>query len=170
MTPVDQAGEDPWLLHLSYFKPHWPYIAPEPYHSMYGPDQVLPANRSVEELANAHPVHRAFADSRVGKAFQRDEVREAVVPTYMGLVKQCDDQMGRLFGYLDRTGRMDDTMIVLTSDHGDYLGDHWMGEKDQFHAPSVRMPLIIYDPSPEADAARGTVCEELVEALGLAPT
>jgi arylsulfatase A-like enzyme len=59
---------------------------------------------------------------------------------------------------------------VFTSDHGDYLGDHWLGEKDLFHEPSVKIPLIIYDPSPEADAARGTTSDALVEAIDLAPT
>ena len=61
-------------------------------------------------------------------------------------------------------------MIVFTSDHGDYLGDHWLGEKDLFHEPSVKIPLIVYDPSPEADNTRGTVCDALVEAIDLAPT
>ena len=61
-------------------------------------------------------------------------------------------------------------MIVFTSDHGDYLGDHWLGEKELFHEPSVKIPLIIYDPSNEADVTRGTTCDELVEAIDLAPT
>ena len=61
-------------------------------------------------------------------------------------------------------------MIVLTSDQGDYLGDHWLGEKDLFHDPSVKIPLIVHDPRPEADATRGTTCDALVEAVDLAPT
>jgi arylsulfatase A-like enzyme len=61
-------------------------------------------------------------------------------------------------------------MIVFTSDHGDYLGDHWMGEKDLFHEQSAKIPLIVIDPSEEADATRGTVCDALVEAIDLAPT
>jgi arylsulfatase A-like enzyme len=88
----------------------------------------------------------------------------------MGLIKQADDQMGRLFNWLEETGRMDDTMIVLTSDHGDFLGDHWMGEKTFFHDTSTRVPLIIYDPSEAADATRGTVCDALVECIDFAPT
>ena len=88
----------------------------------------------------------------------------------MGLIKQADDQMGRLFDWMEQTGRMQDTMIVLTSDHGDFLGDHWMGEKTFFHDASTKMPLIIYDPSPEADATRGTTCDALVESIDLAPT
>ena len=72
-------------------------------------------------------------DTIVEKPFPEQEVRDAVIPAYMGLIKQADDQMGRLFDWLKETERMDDTMIVLTSDHGDFLGDHWMGEKTFFH-------------------------------------
>ncbi|MCF3596269.1 sulfatase-like hydrolase/transferase [Rhodobacteraceae bacterium LMO-12] len=165
-----QSHDGPWCCHLSYIKPHWPYIVPEPYASMYGPEHVLPVVRSDTERQNAHPVLKAFMDTKVGQTFSRQDVREAVIPAYMGLIKQVDDQMGRLFEWLEETGRMQDTMIVLTSDHGDFLGDHWLGEKTFFHDASTRVPLIIYDPSPEADATRGTVCDALVESIDLAPT
>ncbi|MEM7189288.1 MAG: sulfatase-like hydrolase/transferase, partial [Pseudomonadota bacterium] len=111
-------GKGPWCCHLSYIKPHWPYIVPAPYHEMYGLQDILPAVRNQDEYDNAHPVHRAFMDNPMGRAFRRDEVRNAVIPAYMGLIKQCDDQMGVLFDWLEKTGRMQDTMIVLTSDHG----------------------------------------------------
>ncbi|MGX1305284.1 arylsulfatase A-like enzyme [Amorphus suaedae] len=165
-----ESAQAPWLCHLSYIKPHWPYIVPAPYHAMFGPADIKPAVRTRQEFDTAHPVLKAFMTSPVGKAFSRDEVREAVIPAYMGLIKQCDDQMGVLFDWLETTGRMADTLIVLTSDHGDFLGDHWMGEKTFFHDASVKVPLIVYDPSPEADATRGTVCDALVESIDLLPT
>ncbi len=165
-----KQAQDPWCCHLSYIKPHWPYIVPDPYASMYGPEHVLPAVKTETEYQYAHPVLKAFMDSIVGKAFSQQKVRDAVIPAYMGLIKQADDQMGVLFDWLHETGRMDDTMIVLTSDHGDFLGDHWMGEKTFFHDVSTRVPLIIYDPSPEADSTRGTVCDALVESIDLVPT
>jgi len=167
---IESAGERPWLCHLSYIKPHWPYIVPPPYHNMYGPKDILPAVRSNAERTTDHPVYRAWQNHRVCQAFAREEVRERVIPAYMGLVKQLDDQLGILFEYLERTGRMDDTMIVISSDHGDYLGDHWLGEKDLFHDASARVPLIIYDPRSDADATRGTVNDALVEGIDLAPT
>jgi arylsulfatase A-like enzyme len=170
MEYIEAAGDRPWCLHLSFIKPHWPYIAPSPYNDMYGAEHLIPVVRSEGERANPHPVYGEFMNHRVSKAFSRDEVRENVIPVYMGLIKQIDDQMGVLFSFLDQRGLTEDTLIVLTSDHGDYLGDHWMGEKDLFHEPSVRIPLIIADPSPAADGARGTVCEELVEAIDLVPT
>ncbi len=74
----------------------------------------------------------------------------------MGLIKQIDDNLGRLFKFLEERGNMEDTMIVFTSDHGDYQGDHWLGEKELFHEQSVRVPMIIYDPSEHANKTRGT--------------
>jgi arylsulfatase A-like enzyme len=170
MDYMQEAGDQPWCLHLSYIKPHWPYVAPAPYHDMYGPADVIPAVRSEAERADPNPVYREFMRERVSKSFSRDEVRNEVIPVYMGLIKQIDDQLGVLFAFMQERGLMDNTLIVFTSDHGDYLGDHWLGEKELFHEPSVKVPLIIYDPTAEADAARGTVCDELVESIDLAPT
>lgn len=170
MEFIRDAGDQPWCLHVSFIKPHWPYIVPEPYASMYGPNDALPVVRSEDELKDSHPVYAAMMDHRVSRSFQRDEVRDAVLPAYMGLVKQVDDQIGVLLDFLEERGMMDDTMIIFTSDHGDYLGDHWMGEKDLFHEPVVRVPLIIYDPDARAGATRGTVCDSLVEAIDIAPT
>jgi arylsulfatase A-like enzyme len=165
-----QKDGAPWMAHVSYIKPHWPYIVPAPYHQMYGANQIQPLVRRDGERIDAHPVYDAYMKGAISSAFHRKDVRDVVIPAYMGLIKQCDDQLGRLLKYLEDTGRMQDTMIVLTSDHGDYLGDHWMGEKDLFHEPSVKIPLIIYDPSAAADAARGAVCDALVESIDLAAT
>lgn len=68
-----------------------------------------------------------------------------MLPTYMGLIKQIDDHLGQLFSWFEETGKDKETMIVFTSDHGGYLGDHWMGKKDMFHECPVRVQLIIYD-------------------------
>lgn len=162
--------DEPWMCHLSYIKPHWPYIVPAPYHNMYGHNQMKPVVRHPKERENAHPVYSQYMNNVIGQAFAKDEVINSVVPAYMGLIKQCDDELGRLLQYLEQSGRMEDTMIVLTSDHGDYLGDHWLGEKNFFHEPSVKVPLIIYDPGKGADATRGTQCDELVESIDLAAT
>ncbi|MGB2201392.1 MAG: sulfatase-like hydrolase/transferase [Pseudooceanicola atlanticus] len=163
-------ADEPFCAHISYIKPHWPYIVPAPYHDMFGPADVPPATRSDSERDNPHPVYGAFMSNNIGKSFSRDEVREKVIPAYMGLIRQCDDQLGRILDHLEETGAMDNTMIVLTSDHGDYLGDHWLGEKDLFHQQSVKIPLIIADPRAEADATRGTTCDALVEAIDLTAT
>jgi arylsulfatase A-like enzyme len=170
MDFMRDAGDQPWCLHLSYIKPHWPYIAPNPYRDMYGPQHVVPANRHAREQEHPHPVVAAFMQHEESQSFQRDEVRQQVIPAYMALVKQIDDHIGRLMHFLDAHGRLDDTMIVLTSDHGDYLGDHWLGEKELFHEESARIPLIVYDPDAAADVSRGRTDTRLVEAIDLLPT
>ncbi len=170
MDFIQEAGDTPWCLHLSYIKPHWPYIVPEPYHDMYPPETHQPVLRSDAEQTDPHPVFGAFMEERVSKAFTSDITRTKVIGAYMGLIKQIDDQMGELMAFLDAKGLTDETMIVFTSDHGDYLGDHWLGEKELFHDPSARIPLIVVDPSKEADATRGTVSDALVEAIDVVPT
>lgn len=170
MEFITETGDDPWCLHLSYIKPHWPYIAPAPYHNMYSGNDILPANRHPKEKEDGHPVLQAYATREDCITFSRDDVRQNVIPAYMGLIKQIDDHMGRLFAFLEEQGRMDDTMIVFTSDHGDYLGDHWLGEKELFHEESVRIPMIVYNPDESADATRGTTDDRLVESIDLLPT
>ena len=167
---MKDAGDEPWLCHLSYIKPHWPYIVPKPYNTMYNSNHIIPPVRDEKEKETNHPVFKAFLESKYCKTFARDDVRERVIPAYMGLIKQIDDQLGILFKWMKEKNLFDKTMIVFTSDHGDYLGDHWMGEKDLFHDQSVKVPLIIYDPRKEADETRGMERDELVESIDLAPT
>lgn len=170
MQFMEEAADTPWCLHLSLIKPHWPYIAPAPYHDMYGRNQILPSSKSDRERENPHPVHAAHMKHIESENFSDDEKRANVVPAYMGLIKQIDECMGTLFAWMDERGLMDNTMIVFTSDHGDYLGDHWLGEKELFHECSARVPMIVYDPDPAADSTRGARDDRLVEAIDLLPT
>ena len=167
---IKESGDNPWCLHLSYIKPHWPYIAPSPYHNLYGSDSFIPVNRNEKERINPHPVFKAFMEEAVGQVFSKQGVRETVLAGYMGLIKQLDDNLGSLFDFLKKEKKFDETLIVFTSDHGDYLGDHWMGEKELFHDASVKIPLIVFDPSNEANASRGKECNEMVESLDILPT
>ncbi len=165
-----QAGGGPWCLHLSYIKPHWPYMAPAPYHAMYRETPIPPANRHPRERDNPNPVLAAFMRHQESINFSREVVRSRVIPTYMGLISEIDHHLGRLLDALGQLGLAHNTVVVFTSDHGDYLGDHWLGEKDLFHEEIVRVPLVVMDPRCEADASRGSTESRLVEAIDLAPT
>ena len=167
---VAEQGDRPWFLHLSYVKPHWPYMAPAPYHAMYGPGDCLPLNRDPSEFIEPHPVIAAYRGHEESRNFAREEVARTVRPTYMGLVSQIDSHIGRLMSALEAAGRLEDTLIVFTADHGDFLGDHWLGEKEIFHEEAIRVPLIVVDPDRRADASRGRVERRLVEAVDLLPT
>jgi arylsulfatase A-like enzyme len=164
------SPKQPWCLHLSYIKPHWPYIAPAPYHAMYGPEHVQPANRREAERVAPHPVIAAFMQHDESVHFSRQEVRETVIPTYMGLISQFDQHIGRVVAHLKTIGQAENTVIVVTSDHGDYLGDHWLGEKDLFHEEIVRIPMVVMDPRSQANATRGSATTAFMEAIDLVPT
>lgn len=167
---MKHMGDEPWVLHLSYVKPHWPYMAPAPYHALFTPDQCLPVVRSEAELVDPHPVVAAYRQSEESVSFQRDDCIRTVRPAYQGLIRQIDDELGRLFEYMDRRGLFSNTLVVFTSDHGDFLGDHWLGEKELFHDTVQRVPFIVCDPDPAAEATRGMRCDAFVEGVDLVPT
>jgi len=168
MEFIEQSGERPWVLHLSYIKPHWPYVAPAPYNAIFAADDVLPVKQVEPSRENAHPVLQGYRNCAPSRNFSRRDVRDVVVPTYMGLVKQIDDWLGRLFDWMRARGLFENTLIIFTSDHGDYLGDHRLGEKELFHDAVAKVPLIVYDPSP--DARRNAVESAFVEAIDIVPT
>ena len=167
---MELEGDEPWVLHLSYVKPHWPYMAPAPYHAMYSADQCLPVARTETERADAHPVVAAYRRHEESVSFANDACVRTVRPAYQGLITQIDDHLGRLFNSMAQLGRLDDTLIVFTADHGDFLGDHWLGEKELFYDTVQRVPMIVVDPSAAADATRGTVDARFVESVDVLPT
>jgi arylsulfatase A-like enzyme len=167
---MHRQGSRPWVLHLSYVKPHWPYMAPAPYHAMYQVDQCMPVVKTEAELENAHPAVAAYRRHEESQSFARDEVVRKVRPAYQGLIHQLDDHLGRLFEAMDAMGRLKDTLIVFCADHGDFLGDHWLGEKELFYDTVQRVPFIVVDPRREADATRGGVDDRFVECVDVVPT
>lgn len=171
MEFIEEADDNqPWLLHLSYIKPHWPYVAPAPYHDMYSEEDVVPAIRDERELDAPNGLIGNFR-TRVGAGtFSNEDARKKIIPAYMGLISQIDDQLGLLFDFMEERGLFENTMIVFTADHGDYLGDHWMVDKEYFHDPAVKIPLIVFDPDKAANATRGTVDDDFIEGVDLLPT
>ena len=167
---MKRRGSQPWVLHLSYVKPHWPYMAPAPYHQRYRADQCLPVRRNREELRGAHPVVAAYRQQEESVSFSTDECVRVVRPAYQGLIQQLDDHLGRLFDYMEGAGLMKNTLIVFTADHGDFLGDHWLGEKELFYDTVQRVPFIVMDPSAAADATRGQALDDMVESVDVVPT
>lgn len=170
MRGEKQRDDAPWVLHLSYVKPHWPYMAPAPYHAMYGADQCLPVVRSEAERIDAHPVVAAYRQHEESLSFSMDNCVRTVRPAYQGLITQIDDHLGRLFSEMEGLSVLNDTLVVFSADHGDFLGDHWLGEKELFYDTVQRVPFIVVDPSPAADATRGTVDTRMVESVDLVPT
>ena len=170
MAFMDAAGSAPWFLHLSYFKPHLPIVAPYPYNELYDPADSPAPNRSPEELERPHPFHVPFRMERGGVAYDEEDVWRQRRATYYGLITEIDDHLGRLFRFMKDRGLWEETLIIFTSDHGEYVGDHWMFEKELFYDEAYNVPFIVRDPRSCADGTRGRVMEDFVESLDVLPT
>jgi len=168
---IRAQGETPWVLHLSYVKPHWPYLAPAPFHKLFRRKDVGPIRRGPQDgTVDEHPVVRAYREHDECRTFAREDVVRHVRPTYMGLIAQVDYHLGRVLDALEAMGRSRDTLIVFTSDHGEFSGDRGLGEKELLYDEIVRVPLVILDPDSSADATRGRSESRIVESIDLLPT
>lgn len=169
---VGDQDDEPWFAHVAYVRPHPPYVAPDPYHAMFDPDDVPPPVRRAtwEEEGRQHP----FLAGSTGLAMLRGPDDEAGVrrirAAYYGLMAEVDAQIGRLLDGLDARGMADRTLVILTSDHGDMLGDHWLVDKFSYFEAAFRIPLIVRDPRAEADATRGSVVTRFTENVDIMPT
>jgi arylsulfatase A-like enzyme len=174
-TPV----RNPWFLHLSLLRPHPPFIAPEPYNTMYDPDEVDDFRRAAtpEAEAGSHPYtaymlrHHLEREGHDPATHPNDEASmRQLRATYYGLMSEVDHHIGRMMAALKANGDYDNTLIVLTSDHGEQLWDHWLLGKECIFDQSAYVPLIIRAPSATSGAARGRVVEAFTESIDLMPT
>jgi arylsulfatase A-like enzyme len=169
---LEQNGDRPFFVHASFIRPHPPRRNPLGYHDLYEADDVPPfvAAPSKAEEAAAHPLNQAVMYLPASGAPEDETERRQLRATYHGAQKEVDDQLARLFGYLDATGLADSTLVVLTSDHGEMGGDHWLIEKLGYWDESFHVPLIIRDPDPAGAAARGRVVRAFTESVDVLPT
>ena len=182
LTYLKARADNPWLLHLGYYRPHPPFIAPAPYHAMYDAADMPPPVRGDDWQSEAeqHPLLAFYLNDVAQSGFFRDgvglarDMSEADVrqmrASYYGLMCEIDDQLGRVFTHLKETGQWDDTLIVFTCDHGEQLGDHYLLGKLGYFDQSYRIPMIIRDPSQAADGTRGTIVDRFTETIDTMPT
>jgi arylsulfatase A-like enzyme len=161
-----------WFVHASYLRPHPPFVAPEGYHDRYDPADVAPPVRhdDIESEMAQHPFLASSLRLGIVRAPDSDVELRQTAATYYGLMSQVDDELGRLFDGLRASGQWDDTLVVVTADHGEQMGDHWMMGKLGWFEQSYRIPLLVRDPRGEADGTRGTVVHEFTENVDLMPT
>ena len=171
-----------WFAHAAYIRPHPPFVAPAPYHALYDPkDMPAPRRAATREGEGAqHPLLAGYLRSQkqsnyfvTGRGLVGDLSDDDLAQlraTYYGMVQEVDDQVGRLIGKLKEWGLYDDTLIVVTADHGEMLGDHWMLGKQGYFDEAYNVPLIVRDPRAEADGGRGGRVERFTEAVDVMPT
>lgn len=167
------AAIDRWdgggnLLLASFIKPHHPFDPPAPWSQMYRPADLslLPGwtNDSLPHDLNMH-----------GGYFPHETLTEAVLKQvmahYYGAISHIDLWVGELIDRLKSRNMYDDTLVIFTSDHGEYMGFHHLLLKGGYlYDPLVQVPLIIKYPFRQHAHRRGTRSDALVSNVDIAPT
>ena len=167
-----------WFAHVCYIAPHPPFVASAPFHAMYRPADMPPCRAAQDAAAEArqhqllaHYLRRQQRRSFFAGTSEPVSTLSAadfaqLRATYCGMVSEVDVQLGRLLGQLDEWGLADETLIVVTGDHGEMLGDHWMLGKEGYFAEAYHVPLVIRAPG----AAPGQEIAAFTEAVDVMPT
>ncbi len=157
----------PFFLFSSFFKPHSPYTAPQPYDSMYDAVEIpLPRRTTLEDIRTLPlPVQRQILRGRPQYDMDRQRL-QWIYRSYYASVSMIDREVGRILDELERSGKAQDTVIVFASDHGDQLLEHGLLEKNVLFEASIHIPLLISFP----ERVRPGRYLELIETVDLMPT
>jgi arylsulfatase A-like enzyme len=159
--------EAPFFHRADFYGPHHPYVVPEPYASMYDPDEIARPGSYAETFDGKPQVHQNFLHYRGVADFDWETWAEAIAK-YRGFVTLVDDQLERILDALEACGLAEETAVVHAADHGDFVGSHRQFNKgplmydDTYRIPlQVRWPGVV-DP--------GAVCDAPVHLHDLAAT
>jgi arylsulfatase A-like enzyme len=168
---TEDGGRDnrPVCLWVSIPDPHEPYQAPEPYASMYPPESVqLPPWRE-GELEGKPERQRVYQWLFDYQDLSAEDARLAA-GMYHGMCAFIDERVGHVLDTLERLGLRDDTIVVYTSDHGDFVGEHRLLIKcNAFYDALTRVPLIVSYPGARSFAG-GERRADLVSTMDVMPT
>ena len=169
-----------WFALLTYVRPHPPLVAPAPFNAMYDP-ATLPApvrGNTLNALASTHPFYDAFFSKPTNHGLYNgfngeiaqmtdDQIAE-LRAVYLGLAFEVDLHIGRVIQYLKDTKQYDNTLIVVTADHGEMLGDQWLWGKIAPHDAALHIPLLVRDP--RKPNSFGRQISAFTESIDIAPT
>ena len=150
-TKDPSAASKPFFLWCSIQDPHSPFAPPAPYCYRYRQEDVPPALRQDGEFDRLPPHFRAQYETDLVTSGSKGQSMGATEPYraecaahYYGVIEMLDDHIGRVLGSLRENGLEDDTVVILTADHGEALGDHGMWGKGPYHYDSVvRVPFLV---------------------------
>lgn len=164
------SREEPWCCWVSFGGPHEPWDAPEPYASMYDSNTMPPAvprpptgGRQTGHLDNLMQTNRrspTFEPGEIGR----------LRADYAGNVTMIDDQIGEILQTIQDRGELENTVIVVCSDHGEMNGDYGLIYKSNFLNGSVRIPCLVRTPDTLNNSSLDRVCDSPVEWIDIGPT
>lgn len=158
-------ADEPWFVHLSFIRPHPPYSAAGHYSTLYDPS-TLPAPLPIPP--ERHGVHEVLLSGTGATApTDRSEI-DHLRAQYWGMITEVDHHLGRIWAALRERGEWDDTLIVITADHGEQLCDQGLVQKAGFFESSYHIIGIIRDPA--HPAGHGRVVTDFTENVDVMPT
>ncbi|MEN8121640.1 MAG: sulfatase-like hydrolase/transferase [Bacteroidota bacterium] len=141
-------SDDPFFMYVAFNAPHDPRQSPKEYVDMYPVEEIkIPANYLPE-----HPFDQGDHTVRDEKLAPFPRTHEAVkthLSEYYAIITHADHEIGRILEALEKSGKMDNTYVIFTSDHGLAMGKHGLFGKQNQYDHSVRMPLVIAGPGIE---------------------
>jgi choline-sulfatase len=142
---IRSADDRPFCYVVSFSHPHDPFTIPRKWWDLYR-DEDIPMPSA--ESSPLHPHERRLREicAMDNVEVTQDQVR-AARRAYYGAISYVDDHISRLIGLLQETGRLDRTVIIVTSDHGEMLGERGAWYKMSFYEGSARVPLVIRAPA-----------------------
>ena len=156
----------PFLHRLDFIGPHHPYIVPEPYASMYDPEEIEPWSSLTESDVGKPQVHENYREYRGVNHLDWDDWSE-IIAKYFGYVTMLDEQLGRVLDCLDRLD-LGNTAVIQTADHGDFTGSHGQFNKGPLmYDETYHIPLHIRWPGVTSPGSRE---DAFVRLLDLMPT
>lgn len=157
----------PFFFMVSIPDPHTPYTVRVPYDTMFKPeDMPVPSTFSQESLPQWAEAARRSGPYALSKP-RREELLRQHKAGYCGEVKCIDENVGRILDCLSEQDVLGKTVVVFTTDHGDYMGEHGLRGKNQLYETAYRIPLLIRWPK---EIARGTVIDNIVSTVDFQPT
>lgn len=161
-----EEQERSWFAHVSFIRPHPPFVVPEPYNTLYPAQAPEGFHRAADRQAEMalHPFlafdmprqrQASFLHGAPGAVWDWSAADVAEIRAlYHGMVTETDAQLGRIVEGLKSSGQWDNTIVIFTSDHAEMAGDHWSFGKGGFFDGSYHIPLVIRDPRRNASAGR----------------
>jgi arylsulfatase A-like enzyme len=148
---IDGREERPYFAFLNLFDAHEPYLPPPPFDTLFGPTGPRPLSREVS-------LKRDTRARRPAKWIMTPEEFQIELNAYDGAIAYLDSELGRLFETLEARGELDNTLVVVTSDHGEQHGEHRLfGHLNSLYAPLLHVPLLIAGPGVPVGRLEGTV-------------
>ena len=136
----------PFFVWMNFWGPHTPCVVPEPYYSMYKPEDVV-LDESFYNPMDGKPLHYKDIAKMWGVWEATEERWKEIICKFWGYITLIDDAIGEFVKFLKEEGLYDDLFLAITADHGDAMGAHKMIEKGEFMFDTTyRIPMIIKDP------------------------